>query len=141
MIFMSTADVIDCDNSPCPESAKAQGYSSVSQYMIVNSAMWAVGNLLVIPTTYTVMLSGLSRIQCCFSPSTCRTAVCLMWIAVAYFYMSYLFGFVSGLVFFALVIGGGWIPVLGLFLVALTAWNFKLFGFDPYAGLGQPRRR
>merc|ERR1719199_866244 len=69
LIYMSSADVLYCDGEPCPESAKGQGFNSVTQYMMMNASGWALGIVFVIPTTYPVMLIGLSALLSNFSKS------------------------------------------------------------------------
>lgn len=56
MIFYSSVNVLGCDNGPCEKSAMLAGYSSASQYMIIQTIGWAMCILMAFPLTYPTLL-------------------------------------------------------------------------------------
>jgi len=128
LIYYSGAVWIYCDGVACSDSAASQGYSSVTQYMLTVFFLGHVGNFLIFPTTYPVMLMGMSKIRSGCSCGFLSMAVCLGWIAMTYFYMSLLFGVCCILLPPAVQSGGYSIVIFGIFFLALIAWNVMLFG-------------
>ncbi|CAJ1453265.1 unnamed protein product [Effrenium voratum] len=59
MIFYSLVNVLGCDNGPCETSFKLAGFSSVRQYMIVQSIGWVLCIVLAFPLTYPTLLQML----------------------------------------------------------------------------------
>ncbi|CAE7759978.1 unnamed protein product, partial [Symbiodinium pilosum] len=56
MIFYSSVNILGCDNGPCSESARLEGYSSVGQYMAVQTVGWTLCILIAFPLTYPTLL-------------------------------------------------------------------------------------
>ncbi|CAJ1378344.1 unnamed protein product [Effrenium voratum] len=56
MIFYSSVNVLGCDNGPCEKSAMLAGYSSASQYMIIQTIGWAMCILMAFLLTYPTLL-------------------------------------------------------------------------------------
>ena len=45
LTFQALANVLGCDSAPCEESASAEGFKDVPQYMLTNTAFWINGCL------------------------------------------------------------------------------------------------
>ena len=56
MILYASVNVLGCDYGSCEESARTEGFSSTSLYLLCNSMGWALGILLTFPLTYPIML-------------------------------------------------------------------------------------
>eukprot|EP00439_Symbiodinium_sp_Y106_P025499 s2094_g3.t1 len=56
MIFYSSVNILGCDNGPCEESARLAGYSSVAQYMAVQTVGWSLCIVTAFPLTYPILL-------------------------------------------------------------------------------------
>jgi len=136
LLFDCSANILGCDDGPCEASAQSEGYASVPQFMLTNTACWVQGCLFIYPTTYPVMLRAIKA-----STGRCqgwrRTVVGVSCAVGAYFYMAYFMGTMSGLVLNAIVFTGwAWKLALAAALGLNLVWNRWLFGLPilPLAG-------
>lgn len=131
--FQAVANVLGCDSAPCEESAQAEGFTTVPQYMLTNTAFWLNGCLLVYPTTWPVMLMGLAAINKRFEGRT-ATALGLMCAIMSCAYMGFYQGFACAVVLNAVILPGKvWMALLAVLLGAEVMWHHYLFRL-PVAG-------
>ncbi|CAJ1411192.1 unnamed protein product [Effrenium voratum] len=86
MIFYSLVNVLGCDNGPCETSFKLAGFSSVRQYMIVQSIGWVLCIVLAFPLTYPTLLQMLKCALSSGCPGSVQLFLAFLCCPLAYVY-------------------------------------------------------
>ncbi|CAJ1448736.1 unnamed protein product, partial [Effrenium voratum] len=86
MILYSVVNVLGCDNGPCEVSARLAGYSSASQYMIVQSIGWVLCIALAFPLTYPTLLQMLTCALSSGCPAPVQLVLAFLCCPAAYVY-------------------------------------------------------
>merc|ERR1712107_964761 len=80
--FESFVDVLGCDFGPCSANAKAEGYANVPAFMTGMIFNWLWSCFLILPSTYALMLWGLSTSMGHMEKWPVADAVCCMAVVV-----------------------------------------------------------
>uniref|UniRef100_A0A7S2VRL0 Transmembrane protein n=1 Tax=Zooxanthella nutricula TaxID=1333877 RepID=A0A7S2VRL0_9DINO len=133
LMFESLANVIGCDSMPCEMSYNSEGYASIPHFMLTNAAMWCFGNVLIYPTTYPVMLTGLVWCRRKLGHAPQRSCMASFAVMVgSYLYMGFLMGAVCGVIgIFSITQDVMYGVILMVVTAVLAWWNYVLFKTSP----------
>lgn len=88
LLFTSFVNVLGCDGQPCVDSYQAQGYNSVKDYFVVQILSWGLPLVLIFPTTYPVMLQGMSFASRLQLSKCASTLVNMIVVCLSYYFMA-----------------------------------------------------
>lgn len=125
--FEALANVLTCDEAPCDEFARNEGYSSVAAGMLTNATNWLFGVFLIYPTTYPMALFLMGKARRRFT-GVRQKLVSFACIITAYFYMGFAEGLTGGIIVNVVTSDSSfWRLALVIHVCGFGALNYHLF--------------